>query len=507
MKKMAMIRSWKQIVIPLVITPLLLTPRLFKPRLFKPRLFSPQIVKQLSPALICLIATACGTTSPMQIVQQRLAQDKLVPQAAIAPVDNFLNHYQFATDVSTTDAMRIAIHPERNSMLANGDQMLVQVLITSPAPRVQNSQLHLLVYNGDEASPASLQEQDKLLHSILKARAGISQWQSVTVDYYQEPETKQRSTMTRLLSEYKTGGLSHFLSRVSRLQLASGNHHFLLLSNELSQTSDLDKRNCIDIGRILKVKNHSLSVFSVAEQPDMGFLAQLSQAGQGRLELVTNQFSAPDSLRSELSHLHAKSYTKVRLRLSSGGGPQIRAVLSPSNAHYKQTNLRYNIDTLAQGQHYVLLLQLASPDSGGLIGAGSLKAELEYLDPNDQRHHRQKHNTSIRLVADPDLIDQEINRNVKKAQLIIQTQQVLTDIVPYIQDKRYYRAISMLLKQELELREFTSSQNHCDPELIRDADILQQYSNKLYAFDESWFQTLKIYAQLGWDNQDYQQRY
>ena len=97
------------------------------------------------------------------------------------------------------------------------------------------------------------------------------------------------------------------------------------------------------------------------------------------------------------------------------------------------------------------------------------------------------------------------NDKVMRSLLILDTQAVLQDIVPVIREKRYYHAVSMLTDQSIKLTQF--AQSHSDHELFRDADVLNQYADHLYGYDEKILQSLNIWHDLSWDTGRYEESY
>ena len=131
----------------------------------------------------------------------------------------------------------------------------------------------------------------------------------------------------------------------------------------------------------------------------------------------------------------------------------------------------------------------------------TLNVNVEYFDTTTNQYITITKSAKLTFVNSKNETLGKKDPRVSRSLLILNTQDVLKDIVPVIREHRYYRAVAMLTEQRIKLERFGSREK--DKELLRDAQILNRYSDKLYNFDETVFQTLKIRDDLSWDSERY----
>mgnify|MGYP001814743800 CR=1 FL=1 len=130
---------------------------------------------------------------------------------------------------------------------------------------------------------------------------------------------------------------------------------------------------------------------------------------------------------------------------------------------------------------------------------------MEYYDRSSRQYHKISRTDRVNFVMDRAEILNQKNHKVARSMLILDTQNVIQNLEPAIRDKRYYQAIAMLTEQSLALNEY--GKDHNDSELLRDAEILSAYSDRLYEFDEQLLQSIKIWHDFSWDRSRFSERY
>ncbi len=384
--------------------------------------------------------------------------------------------------------------------MATGDTIHAQIGIATRNPSVDATQLHVLVYN---PATVSAENQTKLQETALNAQSlanALPGGSSLTIDVVNR--FSGLGDQTKSLMTHK-GDLSlvQFLRGYARVPLSAGKHHFVLLLAEQDEFSRTEKRDLIDLANIISVKSTMLSVLSVGDSPYVAFLKAFSEKGQGRFAIKTERFDMKAWLKDELHYSNAQKLRDIKLSIRSRHGAIIKTVKSPIGYYASNNVVDKTISELIQGQDYVVLVELDIPSATSSANDELIHVDVDYFDPAKKQYHTARKTGRIRYVMDRNQTLNQDNDKVVRSLLIMATQSVVKDIVPIIQDKRYYQAVAMLTEQEIKLNDF--GQKHEDQELLRDAQLLNKYANQLYDYDEKLFQTVKIWHDLSWDTRRY----
>ena len=148
---------------------------------------------------------------------------------------------------------------------------------------------------------------------------------------------------------------------------------------------------------------------------------------------------------------------------------------------------------------FTIYIISSTTDTAFFIGLGACATSYS------QSYHRKYNDSSINYVSDINMTINQDNDKVMRSMMILDTQKIIEDIVPIIQNKRYYRAIALLTEQSIKLSKF--GQDHHDKELLRDAVILTKYSDKLYDYDEKILQSIKTWHDFTWDSDRYSESF
>ena len=443
---------------------------------------------------------ACSTTT--DVVEKSLEEGDLVPEQALATVD-FLNEYNHHLPVPHNQLVDVDIAFERPNALATGDSIHVQVGVATRVPVLQATQLHVLVYNPDTLKSDSQAKLQQLASAIQSMAVELPKGSAMTIDMVNKIPGLAGNTSS-LVSHKDNPNLTHFLRSYARLPHSAGNHHYVLLIAEYNEHNKLtrqQKQNLVDIADILSVKSSRLSVLSIGESPQVAFLQALCNKGEGRFTLQTERFDASSWFKDELRYANAIKLKDIKVSIHGQHGATIKKVKSPLDHYLSNNVIDKTIVELVQGRSYVVLSELEIPPALSPANNEIIAVTVEYFDPDKKHYHTLRKTAQVRYVMDRNQTLNKDNARVKRSLLILNTQRVLQDIVPVIKQKRYYHAVSMLTQQSNKLNEY--GQTHTDQELLRDAEILNQYSEYLYNYDEKIFQSLNIWHDLSWDTRRY----
>lgn len=437
--------------------------------------------------------------SVMPEARKSLEQGDFVPDEALATTD-FLNGYEHHLPSPKHQMVDIDIALERSAMMATGDDKIyAQVALTTKKPSIRASNIHVLFYNPPGTSEQNMSSMKKVLASVSKFRSELPAGSSLTVDW--GADNNSEAGIPSLLNRGdKEKGLVRFLRSFSRLSLKGEKHHFILVLGDKAEISHDLKQNVVDIGNILQSKSYTLSVLSVADRPDYAFLRKLSENGKGTFNVTTSEFDYKNWLENEIRFIAAEGIKNIAVKISAKDGLLIREIKSPYGLTPNQNHIEQHVKSLTQGKQYAMVLELCVSDKVKNHRKGTVNVEVEYFDVKNMRYTKIKKTGEVNFVKDRNRTLAK-NRKVTRSMLILDTHKTMKDITPVIRDKRYYQAVAMLTQQRVRLEQYGKKYN--DKELLRDAGILKLYSEKLYDFDETIFQSFKIWDDFSLDTGRY----
>ncbi|HEY5603917.1 MAG TPA: hypothetical protein VIM41_12475 [Gammaproteobacteria bacterium] len=455
----------------------------------------------LAVGVVIGFLAACGTT--MDVVEKSLEEGDLVPEEAIATAD-FLNDYDHHLPPPHNQLLDIDITFERPNALATGDTVHVQVGLATQSPTLNTTHFHALVYNPASLSNAGQTRLRESAQAIQSLAGTLPKNSSLTIDAVRSISGLSDQSKS-LLTHNTEPNLVHFLRSYALAPLGAGKHHFVLLLDEHGELSRAEKQNLVDIAHIFSVKSVTLSVLSVGESPLVAFLQALSKKGQGRFSVTTQRFDMATWLKDELHYTNALKLRDIELQVKSQHGVNIKNVKSPLGHHAANNYINKKIPELLQGRDYVMLLELEIPSISSSAINEIIRVDVNYFDPVKKQYYSTSKTGQVHYVVDRNQTLNRDNHKVMRSLLILNTQSVIQAIVPVIQNKRYYQAVAMLTEQHIKLNDF--AQKHADPELSRDAQILDKYADHLSRYDGKMFQSLKTWHDLEWDTRRYAENY
>ena len=454
--------------------------------------------------LLAALAMGVGSCDSLPVAQKNLEEGRLVPEAAVASAD-FLNEYRHPLTPPRRGVADLAIALERASVLAQGGTVLVQVGISTLQPALKPVRIHALAFAPTDPGAPELNRLNQALGAMRRQAAALA-GAGLTLDLIQ-PVKGLSASEPAFLPAVPRRNLKDFMAALARQSFEGGDHHVVLLvgTADLPGLSERERQDLVDLGRILAAKSLTLSVLSVGDKPDFGFLAQLAQAGRGSFNVATESIDYDAWIREDLRARRAETLTEVELAVHAKNGARLARVLAPAGLRHTPAELVQTVSGLRQGRQRVVLLELEIPPRAQSATNDALEVDLKYHVPSAKRYFQARENIAIRYVDDPNLALRHANATIERSLLILQTQETLLCVAREIRDRRNYQAIALLTGQSRALQQAGEGRN--DRELARDATILARYAERLYEFDGEWFKAVKIWNDLSWDSDRFRNRY
>ncbi|HJY75403.1 MAG TPA: hypothetical protein VKE95_02170 [Burkholderiales bacterium] len=458
--------------------------------------------------LLAALVAGVGSCDSLPVVQKNLEEGRLVPETAVASAD-FLNEYRHPLPPPRRGVADLAIALERGSVLAQGGTVLVQVGVSTLQPALKPVRIHALAFAPTDPAAPELNRLNHALGAIRRQAAALA-GATLTLDLIQ-PVKDLNASEPAFLPAGRHGNLKDFMTALARQSFDGGDHHVVLLVGTYKGFADLpglsgrERQDLVDLGRILAAKSLTLSVLSVGDKPDFGFLAQLAQAGRGSFSVATESIDYDAWIREDLRARRAETLTEVELAVHAKNGARLARVLAPAGLRHTPAELVHAVSGLRQGRQHVVLLELEIPPRTQSATNDALEVDLKYHVPSARRYYQARENIAIRYVDDRNLALRHANATIERSLLILQTQETLLSVAREIRDRRNYQAIALLTGQSRALQQAGEGRN--DRELARDATILARYAERLYEFDGEWFKAAKIWNDLSWDSDRFRNRY
>ncbi len=450
--------------------------------------------------LLILVLSSCSTS--MNVVEKALEEGDLVPNQVLANRD-LLNEYQHPLPIPKNQLLDVDIAFERDSVMATGDTVHVQVGLTTQRPNLSATQLHLLVFNPTGTSQTSLQQMKRMASEVSNNVGTLPANSRISVDAL--TESLGIANNTPLLKHTNEVDLVHFVRAYARTKLSEGKHHFVLLLGEHAVLSHDEKQSLVDLAGIFALHSATLSVLAVDDNPEVGFLRSFSEAGNGMMTLLTERFHTTEWLKNEIAYVSAVKLRDLSVHIQTTSGVEISQIKAPTQTTNSNKRVDFQLEELIQGKQHVALLELRLPKHVSRNQADIVDVSVNFFDPIAQRWHEIHKSGGVNFVLDRNLTLNNNNPVVERSLLILNTQNILQEIVPLIENKRYYKAVALLSEHNNKLAAYTEL--HQDSELQRDTEILNMYIDHLYDFDAKFFQSVKIWKDLSWDTDRYSERY
>lgn len=454
------------------------------------------------------ILSSCATMQDMEVLGKQLEEGKLVP-AEVVKHENFINQYDHKLPAPKNKLLQVSIEMEKDNLMVRGDSLYVQVGLVSKKPRLKAKNYHFLVPNmltTPDEQLTLMKETIKQFHQHMNTLPAGSR---LSVDWM-KPAGKPEDEISGLLADEPTSNLETFIRRFVRIPSLGNKDHFILLLGDHGRLSYDEKQNIIDLANIFRIKGASLSVLSVANKAEVAFLNKMTNKSDGLLNLHTKAFDYIQWMQSESSYINANKIKDIKLSINSINGASISQVVAPGNIYPSKNNtdknkIKHNIKQLVQGENYVILAKLNTPVIKQFFNRKIIDVEVEYYDVANNRYVKDKRSAKVNFVYDRNKTINKENKFVKRTKLILDTQNIISDIVPVIRDKRYYQAAGLLTEHSIKLEQFANKFN--DKQLHRDAKIFFRYANKLFDYNEESFEAIKTWYDLSWDTDRFSEQY
>lgn len=468
-----------------------------------------KVLKSLAVLLSGVILSSCATNmQDMQVVRKQLEEGKLIP-AEVVERQDFLNQYDHKLPATKHKLLQIDIAMEKQSLMASGDSLYVQVGLVSKKPKLKARDYHILVSNMFTTPAAQISLMKNVVKQFDSHMNILPTGSKLSVDWMKPGEKSDSSLSgllaTELLSAEPTDNLESFIRRYARSPSIESKDHFILLLGDHGKLSYDEKQNLIDLANIFRIRGSSLSVLSVADKAEVAFLNKMTGKSDGLLNLHTKDYDYVEWMQAETRYINASKIKDIRLSINSTNGAKISQVLSPANIYPTENKIKHNIKQLVQGENYVILAKLDTPVVKKFFNREIINVNIEYYDADNNRYEKDKRSTNVNFVYDRNKTIAKENRFVKRSKLILGTQNIINDIVPVIRDKRYYQAAGLLTEHSIQLEKFADKFN--DQELHRDAKIIHSYANRLFDYNEKSFEAINIWYDLSWDTDRFSERY
>lgn len=451
--------------------------------------------------VVAISISACSTT--MHVVEKSLEEGNLVPEQAVATAD-FLNEYHHQLPVPRDQLLDIDIALERPNAMVSGDTVYAQIGLATKKPIAKKTQYHFLVYNPAKLTGGSQQVMQNAARDIQSLANTLPDGSRLTLDFATAVPDFPLQADSLLPAKDETE-LVDFLRRYVRTPLEPGRHHFVLLLSDHGDLSFKQKQDLVDLANLYKVYSMTLSVLALGDSPQVAFLRSLSSKGEGRFSVTTETFNTESWFKEELRYANAQKLRNIKLTIKGLYGATMKTVTSSMDYQTSEDTVKKSIPEMIQGKNYVMLLKFKTPKVDLPLTAELFTLDVDYFDPVENQYHTISKIGKIHYVMDRNNTLNNDNQKVARSLLIMGTQSVIQDIVPVIRDQRYYQAVAMLTKQKLKLQRYAQKNN--DKELLRDAQILNKYADKLFNYDQEMFQTVKIWHDLSWDTDRYAEDY
>ena len=461
-------------------------------------------MRQATGLLAVALLAGLASCKSMQMVEKNLEEGRLVPQEAVANAE-FLNEYRHPLPPPRRAMAGLHIALERRSVLLEGGKLLVQIGVSTSQPPLKPVAVHVLAFSPADPARGELEQLGRAIDALRRHAAGF------TLDLIQ-PVKGLKTPEPSLVPAGHEGNLKKFLAGVARQPFEDEKeHHVILLVGSYKGLLDLpgvtrrERQDIVDLGRILAAKSVTLSVLSVGAKPDFGLLQQLTDAGSGTFNVATESLDYDAWVREDLRARSAETITEVELTVQTKNGARLARVLAPRDLRRSDQSVVYTLPALKQGKQRVLLAELEIPAKHEYPTNEVLHAELKYYVPGARRYFTAQETVGIQYVYDPNLALPQMDEHIARSMLILKTEETVRAVAHELRSRRNYQAIALLTSQSRALR--TAGAERKDRELLRDAQVLAKYAERLYDFDGEWLKTVKIWHDLGWDTDRFRQTY
>lgn len=449
----------------------------------------------LIQVLICflMLLSACGSRGVyQQAIEQQISENKLVPVNVI-PKHGILDAYHHLFPEPEKQPVMLNLAVSKNFISSEGDDVILQVGLSSQKPAKSTKQFHYLVVRPWKDAPA-LNHQLDLLMSELKS---IKEYAAApTFDWSISPISNKGFTS---LSKHEDSlALEKFLRRfLIGLDNYDARHFVIVMADHL-QLDQTQKQNIADMADYLAGKGATVSVLSIGESPDIGFLRVVTEKGNGLLSLKTESFRVDDWYKGEESYISASTISDVKIKVSLGKNIRFKQSITGENTNHNNDIFMYMLKDFKQGEQRVSLFELAVPLMMLEAQQELARVELSAYDVASSRYYADSQSVMVTYSNDPNQITANLNDSVGRSLTILNTADAVAHAARLVQNKRPYQAMNVIFEQKASLQTLGNRLN--DSQLKRDAEVLGKYEQRLFDFADESFQSLKSWLDLNWDN-------
>lgn len=452
--------------------------------------------------LLAVLSSCATMSNDMQVVQKNIEEGRVV-SSVVVKKDNFINQYQHYPDKPGLNGVQLYIDTDRINMPANGGELLVQIGLQTEAPTIEETNIHLLLFNNKSTTFHGAFRQLGIATEAYIRQVGKQS--EVTIDSrYKLPDMVGKTALLKSQSEDPQASLLAFLKPYVMLDYQNKHHIVLVVAADV-ELSMREQQNIVDMARILNAKGVSLSVLGMVEKANVALFNKMSYVAQGAYRPVTKGFNYQEWINAEVAAANVKTFTDVNLVAAFNDDIRVNKVIAPQNLHQRGQTLRINLPNIKQGQQQTVLLSLNLPAQNLHDEIDLLDLELRYFNPQKQQYVTQDMSQSIFYSKDFNNALPNRNATIRKTKLVLDTQKTLYDVERAVRNKRYYYGVSHLAKQSTRLKVFLQESD--DQEIQRDAKILDAYAQQLMRFDEKTFQSFKIWKDLSLDKKRFTRHY
>ncbi len=450
--------------------------------------------------LTTLVLLGCRSTVPsMAIVEKNVEERRITAQEAVQD-RNILNEYHHLLEPPQHELLAVRLLSDQSHILKKGGETFIQVGLASRPPQTSTSHLHFLVFV-PQLQDEQLKGELRRLTDVLEQRSRILPTGSqVSVDWnYPTPFSNQ---LDAVLPHQNADDLGRFVRRFVLHPFEGDKHRIILVVGKHGGLSQSQQQNLVDMAEVFTANSVTFSTLAIGEKPDFAFLEKLSQRGQGLFRVMTTEMDMPQWIEDEVADMHASPLKDIQVQLELGSGVSVVKYLSDFPRSLPGNRLELRSPDLQLGEQRAFLAKVSIPPSQDQSSLRLMRATVSYYDPIENKYHTTQDELSIAYTDDINQSLTQHNTHVQRSLLILKTAETIQNVATEVRNDRIYKGMAILKQQSRSLRKMGNDLQ--DKELLRDARVLDRYAKRLFEFSEESFQTFKIWRDLNWDTDRYE---
>jgi len=437
------------------------------------------------------LLAACGTKRPLDVIEQQVGENKLVPANAVQKT-GLLDAYYHLLAEPENQPVALNLAANKTFISSEGDNIILQIGLASQKPKRTNKQFHYLLMRPTTETPALNRQLESLAKELSEIKTYVHK---PTFDWSVSPLDK--SALAPLLQHEEATSMDTFIRRYLIGLDSYNNKHFVIVTADHVGLGQKQQQNVADMAAYLAGKGASVSVVSLGEGPDAAFLLKVAEKGKGLFTLKTQSFQSEDWYKTEENYISANSITDVKIKVSLGKNIRYKRAITGETVNINDDIFTYRLKDFKQGEQRVSLFELTVPLMMLEAQQALASVELSIFDVASARYYADSKTQSVTYSNDLNQINASYNDRVNRSLTILNTADVITEASRLVQASRPYQAMNVISEQKESLSILGSRLN--DDELQRDAEILGKYEKRLFDFAGESFQSLKAWKDLSWD--------